>query len=148
MKNIFCSLFILSIVFTSCNKDKTTLNDVNQVLVKDSLEMYKKLYTEAAYFSIDKNENAQKEFAPQNIENVMAKVVQDFAALNKQEGGNPLLPADPNGNASKVNKMSVINHKWLIVDFYNDSFIGELLIRYDYSPDKTTNFTVIDTVVY
>ncbi|HUH25218.1 MAG TPA: hypothetical protein VLY87_01200 [Flavobacterium sp.] len=148
MKTIFGSLFVLSIALTSCNKDKTTLDDVTNVMVKDSLETYKKLYNEAAYFSIDKNENAQKSFAPQNIEDVMAKVVQDFSTLNQQEGGNPLLPKDNKGEASKLNRMSVINHKWLIVDFYNESSVGELLIRYDYAPDKTTEFTVIDRVVY
>lgn len=142
------TILLLSFLAFSCNKEKNTLDAVNTVMVKDSLEMYKKLYTEAAYFSIDNNENAQKKFAPQQIETVMAKVVQDFTILNQQEGGNPLLPVDSAGNPTKVNKMSVINHQWLIIDFFGEGIVGELIIKYEYSPDKTTEFTVLDTVLY
>ena len=117
-------------------------------MVKDSLQLYKKMYDEAAYFSIDKNENAQKKFAPQEVEIVMAKVVQDFTTLNQQEGGNPLLPVDNTGNKTKVNKMSVINHQWIIIDFYGEGVVGELLIKYEYNTEANTEFKVLDTVIY
>lgn len=148
MKRNILGILVVGFLTFSCNKEKDTTDALNTVTVKDSLEMYKKLYDEAAYFSIDKNENAQKQFAPQEVETVMAKVVQDFSELNQQEGGNPLLPVDSTGNPTKVNKMSVINHKWLIIDFYGEGVVGELIIKYDYSPDKTTEFTVLDTVLY
>ncbi len=148
MKRNILSILVVGFLTFSCTKEKDTTDALNTVMVKDSLEMYKKLYDEAAYFSIDKNENAQKQFAPQEVETVMAKVVQDFSELNQQEGGNPLLPVDSTGNTTKVNKMSVINHKWLIIDFYGEGVVGELMIKYNYSPDKTTEFTVLDTVLY
>ena len=148
MKRNILSILLVGFLAFSCNKEKDTTDALNTVMVKDSLEMYKKLYDEAAYFSIDKNENAQKQFAPQEVENVMTKVVQDFSTLNQQENGNPLLPVDSNGNPTKVNKMSVINHKWLIIDFFGEGVVGELIIKYDYSPDKTTEFTVLDTAIY
>src|SRR5690606_18009821 len=147
MKHFLYIFLALSSLFISCNKHQTSMEELNQTTVKDSLELYKKLFAEAAYFSIDENENAQNEFSPNQVENVMAKVVQDFADLNQQEGGNPLLPQNL-GSIAKVNRMSVINHKWLIIDFYNDSFAGEALIRYDFVPNETTEFTVIDTVIY
>ena len=148
MKRNILSILLVGFLAFSCNKEKDTNDALNTIMVKDSLEMYKKLYDEAAYFSIDKNENAQKQFAPQEVENVMTKVVQDFSVLNQQENGNPLLPVDSNGNPTKVNKMSVINHKWLIIDFFGEGVVGELIIKYDYSPDKTTEFTVLDTAIY
>lgn len=148
MKRNILSILLVGFLAFSCNKEKDTNDALNTVMVKDSLEMYKKLYDEAAYFSIDKNENAQKQFAPQEVENVMTKVVQDFSTLNQQEYGNPLLPVDSKGNPTKVNKMSVINHKWLIIDFFGEGVVGELIIKYDYSPDKTTEFTVLDTAIY
>lgn len=148
MKTKTLSIVLLSFLAFSCKKEKNNLNDLSNVLVKDSLEVYKKLYDEAAYFSIDKNENAQKQFAPQEVDAVMAKVVQDFTTLNQQEGGNPLLPVDTNGNSTKVNKMSVLNHKWLIIDFFGEGIVGELVIKYEYNPDATTEFTVLDTAIY
>ena len=148
MKRNILGILAVGFLTFSCTKEKDKTDALNTVMVKDSLEMYKKLYTEAAYFSIDNNENAQKKFAPQQIETVMAKVVQDFTILNQQEGGNPLLPVDSAGNPTKVNKMSVINHQWLIIDFFGEGIVGELIIKYEYSPDKTTEFTVLDTVLY
>lgn len=141
-------ILVFSLTIVSCNKDEKIKNDLDRALVKDSLEVYKKLYDEAAYFSIDKNENAQKKFAPQKIEDVMTKVVQDFTALNKQANGNPLLPKDVLGNICKVNKMSVINNQWFVVDFYGEATAGEVLIKYTYLPDSTTQFNVLDTVLY
>lgn len=148
MKVKTLSILLLSFLVFSCNKEKNALDAVNNVMVKDSLQLYKKMYDEAAYFSIDKNENAQKKFAPQEVEIVMAKVVQDFTTLNQQEGGNPLLPIDNTGNKTKVNKMSVINHQWLIIDFYGEGIVGELLIKYEYNTDATTEFKVLDNVLY
>jgi len=148
MKITTISIFLVSVLAVSCNKKQNAIDAVNQVMVKDSLELYKKLYEEAAYFSIDKNENAQKQFAPQRVEDVMAKVVQDFTALIQQKGGNTLLPVDVNGNPVKVNKMSVINHKWLIIDFYGEGTVGESLIKYEYKPDSVTEFQLLDTVLY
>ena len=148
MKTTTISILLLSIFAVSCNKKQNTVDAFNHVMVKDSLELYKKLYDEAAYFSIDKNENAQKQFAPQKIEDVMAKVVQDFSALIKQEENSSLLPVDANGNPVKVNKMSVINHKWLIIDFYGEGTVGETLIKYNYKPDSVTEFQLLDTVLY
>lgn len=148
MKQNIAGIVLFGLIAFSCTKEKNKIDPLSVVMVKDSLEMYKKLYNEAAYFSIDKNENAQKQFAPQEVEAVMAKVVQDFSTLNQQENGNPLLPLDSAGNPTKVNKMSVLNNKWLIIDFFGEGIVGELIIKYDYSPDKTTEFTVLDTVLY
>jgi len=148
MKITTISIFLVSIFAVSCNKKENTMDAVNHIMVKDSLEFYKKMYDEAAYFSIDKNENAQNQFAPQKIEDVMAKVVQDFSALIKQEAGISIFPVDTNGDPVKVNKMSVINHKWLIIDFYGEGIVGESLIKYDYKPDSVTEFQMLDTVLY
>jgi len=148
MKHHILSLSLLSCILFACNTDQNKLDALNNVMIKDSLDMYKKLYDEAAYFSIDKNENAQKQFAPKDVNDVMAKVVQDFSMLNQQENGNPLLPIDTNGMKTKVNKMSVINNKWLIIDFFGEGVTGELLIHYNYSIDTATEFKVLDTVIY
>lgn len=148
MRNVYLSLLSLGFLFISCNKEQKNKEAVTYVMTKDSLEVFKKLYEEAAYFSIDKNENAQKKFAPQEIDVVMAKVVKDFSELNKLPSGNPLIPKDDSGTVCKVNKMSVINHQWLIIDFYSEGISGEVLIKYIYQPDLVTNFTVLDTTIY
>ena len=136
---ISCALFL-----TACTNDKEKVaQQLELSLVRDSLKIYEKLYEEAAYFSIDKNESAQQIFSPEDISSVMPKVVSDFVELNNLEGGNPLLPAN-----TKVNKMSVINHKWLILDYYSEHQVGEVLMECNYQPNQTTTFKVLDIVTY
>src|SRR5690554_3412616 len=147
MKWTTLTLLIIGFFSFSCTEKEKTANELNHYLTKDSLEIYKKLYEEAAYFSIDKNEHAQKQFAPRNIEDVMVKVVQDFSTYIK-ENGETLLPVDKNGVICKVNKLSVINNQWLIFDFYGKDVIGERLIKYDYTPDNVTKFNNLDMVIY
>jgi len=147
MKWTTLTLLIIGFFSFSCTEKEKTANELNHYLTKDSLEIYKKLYEEAAYFSIDKNEHAQKQFAPRNIEDVMVKVVQDFSTYIK-ENGETLLPVDKNGVICKVNKLSVINNQWLIFDFYGEGVIGERLIKYDYTPDNVTKFNNLDMVIY
>lgn len=139
------ALMISSALFlTACTNDKEKVaQQLELSLVRDSLKIYEKLYEEAAYFSIDKNESAQQIFSPEDISSVMPKVVRDFVELNNLEGGNPLLPAN-----TKVNKMSVINHKWLILDYYSEYQVGEVLMEYNYQPNQTTTFKVLDIVTY
>lgn len=141
---LFCSL---GMIFVSCSKKEVEKDTLENVMLKDSLSVFKKLYEESAYFSIDKNENAQRKFEPETTDKVMQKVIQDFTELNIQEGGNPLIPQEFSSTA-KINKVSVINHQWMILDFYSDNNVGELLIKYNYNPESTTTFTVIDSVVY
>jgi len=141
---LFCSV-ILALI--SCSKKDVEKDSLEVVMLKDSLSVFKKLYEESAYFSIDKNENAQRKFEPEATDKVMQKVIQDFTELNQQEGGNPLIPQEFS-NTAKINKVSVINHQWMILDFYSDNNVGELLIKYNYNPDSVTTFTVIDSVVY
>ena len=60
MKWTTVTILAFSIFISSCSKEKNTNDAMNHLMTKDSLDIYKKLYEEAAYFSIDKNENAQK----------------------------------------------------------------------------------------
>ena len=147
MKWTTLTLLTFGFLSFSCTKKENTKDALNLLMTKDSLEIYKKLYEEAAYFSIDKNEHAQKQFAPRNIEDVMVKVVQDFSVYIK-ENGETVLPVDKNGVICKVNKLSVINNQWLIFDFYGEGVTGEILMKYHYTPDNVTKFNNLDIVIY
>lgn len=142
MKKILLCV-ILSSVFISCNTKNDTQKNLDLIMVRDSLKIYEKLYEEAAYFSIDKNENAQKKFEPEAIANVMQKVIKDFASLKNSENSHPLLPLN-----TKINKLSVINYKWLILDYYGENNVGELLIEYNYQQGQQTTFKVIGSATY
>src|SRR5690554_7463638 len=93
MKHFFvCGFFVFSALFISCNKSQVSREDSDQITIKDSLELYKKLYAEAAYFSIDQNENAKNKFSRIQVKMVISKLEKIFQALNNKEIAIQLLP--------------------------------------------------------
>lgn len=155
MKQFFLYLFIFSLlinIFQYVNDSKileSKDHELEKALVmKDSLAIYKNMFKEANYFSIDENKNAQDKFGEYNYEDVMNKVLLDLAALNTQEEGNPLLPASNDGSKTVIRKANVINHKWIVLDFANDSEVGEMLLEYNFDPNSATTFKVISNTIY
>lgn len=155
MKQLFLYLFIFSLlinIFQYVNDSKILeakdLELEKSAHLKDSVQIYKNMFKEASYFSIDENENAQKKFGEYNYEDVMKKVLIDLTALNTQEGGNPLLPVAKDGSKTTIRKANVINHKWIILDYSNDSEVGEMLLEYDFDPTEPTTFKVITNTLY
>lgn len=155
MKQVFLYLFVFSLlinVFQYVNDTKildakeTELEKYAQL--KDSVIIYKNMFKEANYFSIDENKNAQAKFGDFNYEDVMNKVLLDLTALNTQEGGNPLLPKATDGSKTVIRKANVLNHKWIIIDYSNDSEVGEMILEYYFDPNQTTTFNAVTNVDY
>lgn len=155
MRQLYLYLFIFSLlinVFQYVN-DSNILEAKDKEIEKaktlnDSLKIYKNMFKEASYFSIDENKNAQKKFGDYNYEDVMKKVLMDLTTLNTQEGGNPLLPPATDGSKTVIRKANVLNHQWIILDYSNDSEIGEMLIEYTFDPNEFTTFKVIQNTTY
>lgn len=155
MKQLFLYLFLFSFlinIFQYVNDSKILeakdLELEKGQNIKDSLRIYKNMYKESSYFSIDENDNAQAKFGEYKYEDVMKKVLTDLTTLNTQEGGNPLLPVATDGSKTLIKKASVLNHKWIILDYYNDSVVGEMLLEYTFNPNEITNFSVITNTIY
>lgn len=154
-KNIFLFLFLFSFiinVFLIVNdgrileqKDKK----IEQLRTnKDSLTLYKNLYKEVSYFTIDENEKAQNYFEDFGYEDVMDKVHGDLTILNTQPGGNPLLPQSTDGSNTIVYKATVLNHKWIILAYKNDANDGEMLVEYTFDPNGFTTFNTLAKIGY
>ena len=47
-----------------------------------------------------------------------------------------------------INKVKVLNHRWIIADFNDGTFWGEVIIKYFINDDKTVSFEVAETVLY
>lgn len=155
MRQLYLYLFIFSLlinVFQYVNDSKILEGKDKEIekakTLNDSLKIYKNMFKEASYFSIDENKNAQKKFGDYSYEDVMKKVLLDLTTLNTQEGGNPLLPTATDGSKTLIRKASVLNHQWIILDYSNDSEVGEMLIEYTFDPNEFTTFKVIENTTY
>ncbi|WP_430613095.1 hydrolase [Flavobacterium sp. JP2137] len=160
MKKIFFYLFVFSFLFNvyqyvNANKiyeGKEKELDISHKridIIRDSLKSGEQRLMDANYFSVVQNEEAQDYFKDYDFEEVMGKVEAELMALNHQPNGNPLVPYAPiDGNKFILNKAKVINHRWIIADFYSGKLHGEVLIKYFFKADSPTEFNTIETVLY
>lgn len=155
MRQLFLYLFLFSFAINIFQyvSDAKILDAKDKELelsknLHDSLKIYRNMYKESSYFSIDENDNAKSKFGAYKYEDVMNKVLTDLTALNTQEGGNPLLPVATDGSKTLIKKASVLNHKWIILDYYNDSIVGEMILEYTFNPNEITTFNVLTNTIY
>ena len=158
MKNTFLYLFILAVLFNVyqyVNSNKILDAKQNEVTkMKERLTVARDSINNAMYndyFDIQKDQDAQDYFYNKNLdyEKVMEKVNEDLVSMNTQPKGNSLIPYEPmDGKNFVVNKAKILNHRWIIAEFSNGDFWGQILVKYFHNDDKPTDFETIETILY
>ena len=162
-KSLFLYLFILSVlmnVFTFMYySKKSTFEEMHSAKVytklKDSLTSIASKYEDANYFSLENNQNAQnyfdqgdgKKFIP--YEKLIPVVKEKLMDFNDSPKGNPYTGQDQIG-AQKfiINKAKVLNHRWIIADYSDGEYWGEVLLKYFVNEDESIDFELIQSVLY
>ena len=126
-----------------------------ELRLKDSLVSITKKLDEASYFSLAKNENAQNYFNPDNatktiqIEKLIPIVTEKLLDLNSNPKGNPFIGQDQIGaNKFIINKVQILNHRWIIADFSDGEYWGEVLLKYFINEDESVSFETIQSFIY
>ncbi|MDC1061039.1 hydrolase [Flavobacteriaceae bacterium] len=138
---IFIYLFVftaLILVFQLVNSRKVVNYQVEIIkekiaridTLKQQLDQSEQAYAEDVYFSLDRNEEAMAYFEDLSIDDLISRIKDKVYDSNAVKGSNPLVPF--NGSEAKflINKVKVLNHKWLIADFSDGNYWGELWIQY------------------
>ncbi len=116
--------------------------------LKDSLKVEKRRFFENVYFSLDTNEEALVYFDDLDFPVTSALIkdaLYDTNLLGEEES---LVPYAQMGGKFLINKIKVLNHKWVIADFSDGTFWGELLIKYQVAADGTLTFSVVEHFLY
>jgi hypothetical protein len=162
-KSLLLYLFILVLlmnVFTYMYFTKE-LDFVKQKLansekrIKENNDKNAVLLADANYFSLAKNENAQNYFNPDNatktiqVEKLIPFVTEKLMDLNANPKGNPYVGQDQIGsNKFIINKVRILNHRWIIADFSDGEYWGEVLLKYFINDDETVSFEIIQSLLY
>lgn len=162
-KSLLLYLFILVLlfnVFTYMYYSKELAFQQNQYVKiekkwKNSQNSNANKLAEANYFSLEKNENAQNYFNPENaaktiqIEKLIPFVTEKLMDLNANPKGNPYIGQDQIGaNKFIINKVKILNHRWIIADFSDGDYWGEALIKYFINEDETVSFETFQSLIY
>ncbi|TRX39714.1 hypothetical protein [Flavobacterium restrictum] len=123
--------------------------------LKDSLNVVSGKLADANYFSLERDENAQNYFNPEaatktiQIEKLVPVITEKLLDLNTNPKGNPYTGQDQIGvNKFIINKVKVLNHRWIIADFSDGDYWGEVLLKYFVNEDESISFEVNQSLLY
>lgn len=148
--NIFTYIFYnKQVVFEQDRYKKTTQK------LRDSLRQQTSILNNANYFALENNENAQNYFESEDGSEIISHqklipfVTEKLLDFNGQATGNPYTGQDAIGESKFViNKVKILNHRWIIADYSNGEIWGEVLLKYFLNEDNTVSFEVIQSLLY
>ncbi|MBC9794722.1 hydrolase [Sinomicrobium weinanense] len=117
-----------------------TLQDSSQTLLLDKMDLQ--------YFSLENNEEALAYLDDFDLDNPVQYISDKLLETNESEGDNPLVPYAGMEGSMKINKIKVLNHRWIIADFSDGKHWGELFIRYELKKNLGIDFTLVDHLFY
>lgn len=162
-KSILLLLFVLSFLFTVFTymflskqvKYEQDRYKKTTTKLRDSISLVKTKLADASYFSLENNENAQNYFEAGSTEKtiqyekLIPVVTEKLLDLNANPKGNPYTGQDQIGaNKFIINKVKILNHRWIIADFSDGEYWGEVLLKYFVNDDESISFEVNQTLLY
>jgi len=162
-KSLFLYLFIIAIlmnVFTYMFFSKETVFEQERYKkldkhLTDSLTSVTTKLADANYFALENNDNAQSYFENNatgefiSHQKLIPFVTEKLMEFNHNAKGNPYTGQEQLG-AQKfiINKAKVLNHRWIIADYNDGQYWGEVLLKYFINDDQTVSFEVIQSILY
>jgi len=150
---IFAALLALYLFVSSNtmleNKDLKIQNLESEVSVlQDSVQKLQLQVFDMQYFSLQNNDDALSYYDHLGLENPSRYISDKLLETNEQKGDNPLVPYEGMESDFKINKIKILNHQWIIADFSDGKYWGELFLKYELKDDMGVNFTMMDHLLY
>ncbi|MBT8177579.1 MAG: hydrolase [Eudoraea sp.] len=150
---VFAALISLYLAISSSRRVKSSdlqLKNMEQKLdrLSDSLQDARLEVLDMQYFSLENNDDALVYYDHLRLENPSRYIADKLLETNEKKGDNPLIPYEGMENSFKINKIKILNHKWIIADFSDGKYWGELLINYELKDDLSVEFTLTDHLLY
>ena len=148
--NVYTYMYLSKEVTFEQDKYKKTTTKL-----KDSLQSVTNKFSDADYFSLEKNENAQNYFESaksdkiRNYVTLVPYVTAQLLDLNANPKGNPYTGQEQLGATKfSINKVKVLNHRWIIADYSDGEYWGEVLLKYFINDDESVSFEVNQSIIY
>mgnify|MGYP006077081229 FL=1 len=133
------------------NKIESQRNKINKLkdqvkVITDSLETLSNF----DYFSLQGNENAisyieSLGFEALEIETFVSDYIYD---QNLKKGNNQLVPYEGINGDMKINKLKFLNHKWILADYTDGRYWGEMVLEYYVTKNREIELKQISSLMY
>ncbi|WP_346883409.1 hydrolase [uncultured Algibacter sp.] len=159
---IFMYLFVfatLIILFQFVNS-KRVFEDMNNklgahkaqlVTYKDSLIVLQNDILEVSHFNLERNEDAISYFENDGykIDELIPFIKDELYKLNEVKGEHPIVPyAASEGRKMLINTVKMLNHKWIVADFSDGEYWGEIFLTYEITKEKELKFNLVEYFLY
>lgn len=156
-KSLFLYLFIIAVLlniftykyFTA--KETVELKPLTEAnkRMKDSItNLSNKLY-DSDYFSLENNDRAQNYLNQNDIAAFDEKVKQALLSYNDDKEGNKYTDQVKMGEQKFIiNKIKLLNHRWIIANYSNGKLWGEVMLKYFVNDDQTISFEILSSYIY
>lgn len=153
-KQFFITLLGIMSLLVGCNNNSqcqmsaTQLNETAQIISKltDSIRKLTDERDEALNFSLETNELSQLYFEDLKIVNPSQIVINALMETNIKEK-NPYIKSESNGRFL-INKIRILNEKWVICEFSDGELWGDLLLEYHIDGNQKPTFKTLDEVIH
>jgi len=158
-KNIILYLFLftaLILIFQWVNSKKVfedlqgkliTTKTLNTKL-KDSIFQVQSRLEEQNDFNLEGNEYALRYFENLPIQNIASRVKDELYERNLLRDKNDLIPYAAMDRTFLINKVKVLNHRWIVADFSDGTHWGELFLTYKIDNRGNVSFELKDHFLY
>lgn len=160
---IFMYLFLFSlllVIFQYVNSKRILENyekkaNTAQEVVKaykDSIMALEDENLELLYFNVENNDDALSYFEDSGYDTreLIPFIKDELRKLNVYEGDDhPIIPYASMTDAKiMINKVKLLNHKWIIADFSDGKFWGELFLTYEITEEQELKFRLVEYFMY
>lgn len=129
--------------------------DTMRIKMRDSISLLKGSALDDDYFDLEKNQKAQNYFynddPAKDVDYVKLIPFLKDQLLNYND--------DPQGNKYTgqdriteqkfiINKIKILNHRWIIADYSDGEYWGEAMIKYFLNDDGTISFETFESILY
>jgi len=116
----------------------------------DSLnDLFEQRIAELNYFTLMGNDNAMTYIENLGMEaGEVEQLVSEAIYESNLSEANPLIPLTSQDGRMKINSLRFLNHRWVIADFTDGTYWGEVIIDYFFDQDNQLILTPVKTVLY
>lgn len=161
-KNIYLYLFVFALLLAifqfvnTKNVSDTYDLEIKKLIsqIDDQKETITKLEDEnldLLYFNLENNDDALTYFENDGYDTseLIPFLKDELYKLNEVKGEHPLVPYAPmTDGRMMINKVRLLNHKWIIADFSDGEYWGEMLVNYEITPERELKFRVVESLLY
>lgn len=107
---------------------------------------------ELNYFSIDRNEEALSYFESRgyNTDELIPTIIDGLYSMNNYKGeDHPIVPyVSMTESKLIINKIKIINHKWIIANFTDGEYWGEIFLTYEIDENNELKYKLVEYFLY